>query len=602
MAEKLFKIKLPFLGLRGEEELYFRTKGKAVFDKTLVVLEPNSVLGLNTYFNCFSYNKYKKYTTIDSVIIALELQGKGIITIKRALLVNEGVLPKNIKAKHRGVHSCIETTLFTLPFDLENKGLVEIPLELGNLEGEGYIYAEITAISSCAFFGGSYLTENKVINNIKLGIVICTYKREDYVLSNLRRLKGHLENNIELNKLIEVFLIDNGKTLKNEDLAVGTVYPNKNLGGSGGFTRGMVEVYKRKEEFSHFLLMDDDIVFDGEVFDRLIGILKYAKDVQSLSVGGTMLILDKPYIQHENGSTWGGMSIVPNNEGFDMRCTLALAVSERDAKVDYNAWWFMCMPLCVVEKYGLPLPMFIKGDDIEYGLRTKTDIMTLNGLGVWHEGFDKKYSGELEYYIKRNEMIINAIYRPDLGAAFHIKKLIRAVGKQLVYQRYYAVDLIFKAYEDFLKGTDYFLSIDGEKLHSEIRAKIPKQYTYDELINLGYKIGEDVYRGKKTKWSYLKQLFTLNGYLIPTLFYNKDEVKYGRVIDMFTAKPKDFFKSKTTIQYNIEAGKGFVSKQKRHYLFKTLLKIITVSSKMLFLYKRKSKEYQKRIDTLIDQN
>ncbi len=578
MAEKLFRIKLPFLGLREEGELYFRSKGKAVFNKTSVILEPNSTISLNTYFNCFSYSKYKKFTTIDKITIALELLGEGVITIRKATLISG-------KSE--------DTKLAELPFAMNNRGVAKIPVDLNAFDGEGYIYAEITATATCEFFGGSYLVENEPINKIKLGIVICTYKREEYVLSNLRRLKKHLESNAELEKALEVFLIDNGQTIKSEDLPVGKVYPNKNLGGSGGFTRGMVEVNKRKDEFSHVLLMDDDIVFDGEVFDKLIGILNFAKDIENFSVGGTMLILDKPYIQYENGSTWGGTTIVPNNKGYDMRCINSLLLSERDAPVDYNAWWFMCMPISVVEKHGLPLPMFIKGDDIEYGLRCGNAIMTINGLGVWHEGFDKKYSGELEYYIKRNEMIINAIYRPDLGAAFHLKKLIRAVGKQLVYQRYYAVDLLFQAYNDFLKGPDYFLSIDGEQLHNQIRAKLPKQYTQEQLIEKGYQIGEDVYRAKKTKWSFIKQVLTLNGYLIPTCFYNMDEVKCGRVIDMFLSKPRDFYKSKTTIQYNVELGKGFVTIQKFSEIIISVKKIFVIAIKMLFLYGRIAKKYQK---------
>lgn len=101
--------------------------------------------------------------------------------------------------------------------------------------------------------------------------------------------------------------------------------------------------------------------------------------------------------------------------------------------------------------------------------------------------------------------------------------------------------------------------------------------------------------GKKTKWSYLKQLFTLNGYLLPSLMYNKKEKKHGRVIDMYLAKPKDFYKSKTTIQYDIDKGKGFVSTQKRSQLIKALLKIVSISIKMLLKYKKAAKEYKKLI-------
>ena len=37
--------------------------------------------------------------------------------------------------------------------------------------------------------------------------------------------------------------------------------------------------------------------------------------------------------------------------------------------VHYNGWWFFAFPLAAVDRVGLPLPLFIRGDDVEYGLR-----------------------------------------------------------------------------------------------------------------------------------------------------------------------------------------------------------------------------------------
>ena len=36
---------------------------------------------------------------------------------------------------------------------------------------------------------------------------------------------------------------------------------------------------------------------------------------------------------------------------------------------------------------NLPLPLFIKCDDAEYGLRNIRHITALNGVGLWHKGF-----------------------------------------------------------------------------------------------------------------------------------------------------------------------------------------------------------------------
>ncbi len=39
--------------------------------------------------------------------------------------------------------------------------------------------------------------------------------------------------------------------------------------------------------------------------------------------------------------------------------------------VDYNGWWMTLIPTKVVRQLGLSIPVFIKWDDSEYGLRAK---------------------------------------------------------------------------------------------------------------------------------------------------------------------------------------------------------------------------------------
>lgn len=43
---------------------------------------------------------------------------------------------------------------------------------------------------------------------------------------------------------------------------------NKNVGGSGGFTRGMIESIRQKPKATHVLLMDDDVVVLSESIKR----------------------------------------------------------------------------------------------------------------------------------------------------------------------------------------------------------------------------------------------------------------------------------------------------------------------------------------------
>ena len=41
----------------------------------------------------------------------------------------------------------------------------------------------------------------------------------------------------------------------------------------------------------------------------------------------------------------------------------------RRIDVDYNGWWMCMIPRAVAEELGQPLPLFIKWDDADYGLR-----------------------------------------------------------------------------------------------------------------------------------------------------------------------------------------------------------------------------------------
>ena len=88
------------------------------------------------------------------------------------------------------------------------------------------------------------------------------------------------------------------------------------------------------------------------------------------------------------------------------------------------------------KKFGLSLPFFIKYDDVEYCIRACKNIVLLNGVGVWHEAFDIKSTSDLEYYHRRNELILASIYSPKQNAFSYFRKLIFETAKLLVCMKY----------------------------------------------------------------------------------------------------------------------------------------------------------------------
>ena len=54
---------------------------------------------------------------------------------------------------------------------------------------------------------------------------------------------------------------------------------------------------------------------------------------------------------------------------YDFNCDEEILYNEIEEHSDYSAWWYCCMPMRVVREDNLPFPLFIRGDDVEYGLR-----------------------------------------------------------------------------------------------------------------------------------------------------------------------------------------------------------------------------------------
>ena len=94
----------------------------------------------------------------------------------------------------------------------------------------------------------------------------------------------------------------------------------------------------------------------------------------------------------------------------------------------------MCLiPRAVAEDVGLPLPLFIKWDDAEYGLRARSRgyrTATVPGIAIWHMSFLEKddTSDWQAYFHYRNRLVAAALHGPDdpqRAAHRHFKRTLR---------------------------------------------------------------------------------------------------------------------------------------------------------------------------------
>lgn len=528
-----------------------------------------------------------KYTNVRDVRFNITVKGH----VKVRVLYNESIDPE-FRDKD-DVTLKLKAPVLLKEVEINTSGEVReegLTVEITNLPGQGILYAEIESFIDSTVYEAEYVTSQKPERKSKIGLVFCTFKREEYVKGNVKRLRKRFKEDKYLGESFGIFVVDNGNTLKGDDVEGALLFPNPNTGGSGGFTRGMLEVQARPE-YTHFLLMDDDLIFETEILAKILFWTEMSVNASRITIGAAMLFLDRPYMQHELGCLHPSYKTRSLHAGYDLRDRNDILFNEYEQKADYTGWWCCCMPIETIDRIGKPLQFFIKIDDVEYSVRAENEIILTNGIGVWHENFDDKYSSELEYYIMRNGVIYQIIHENKKPRATILKRLAARFAKELVQHRYQVVDTIIKGFQDFLKGADFFTALDNAEKHQEVRSLAMKQYTKAELLEMGYDIdAKEEYIPKRDAG--FRNMISLNGYLIPKCFYPKEEKKSFRLLNMNNKDLNYYYKANVVVQYNPVTEKAFLTKIKKGKLFLYSFKLIGLSLKFLFKYKKLAKGYK----------
>ena len=551
---KLQNILFPSTDTCTEESMYFRRSNNVFFSwcTDWIDIHPDGIVDFDTYFNGFSAEKWMKYSKVKTVFLTIKVKGYVRLTMMRKEKQGDKIL-----TEYTGEYLCItqndEVKEFTFPFATSS------PV--------GMYCFRLTGVEGISrFFSANYscdLKEDEIVP-IKIGIDICTYKRERYIEGNMELLNQRFLNNPEsfLYDKLEVFISDNAHSLDIKKLSSNKIHivQNKNVGGAGGFTRGMIEIMKvrEKKKITHILVMDDDIVIEPEAIFRTCMMLSYLKSAYADAfIGGAMLRLDNRWQQTESGAMWNGGELISLKSGLDLRLLDACLFNEFEEHAQFNAWWYCVFPASVVNKDNLPMPIFIRGDDVEYGLRNMKHLILMNGICVWHEPFENKYSSFMYYYILRNRLIDNALHNMVIPKKQFINLLYTQVMDELRIYRYKNAELLMRGVEDFLKGVSWLKNQDGEKLHQEI-------------MNSGYKL------------QYLDDMDSSVQFLYPlyeaSLQALPDTSRKGRIINHYTIngtylKPEKpyvivptvgicqsaVYRAEKVLHYDYASRKGFVT-------------------------------------------
>ncbi len=541
------------------------------------------------YFNILSCKKWRRYTVVDTCFLVLEGTGNYEITI--------------MSEKGRVCD----------PVMFEGTDRHRIPLP--RMNAHDFIWFEWKADSDHANLKyAAYVTEQLPVCDVKLAADICTYKREEYVKRNLKVLRASILENERspVYRKLDVFVVDNGQTLPTDEIETDKIllFPNINAGGSGGFTRGILEILKRKQDkgYTHMIFLDDDAVLMPDAFVRCYAILSYIKEeYKDCCVAGALIDEEVPYLQQESGAYYRNGQTIQAKASYDLRNRDTVVKNEEIEAVDYAGWWWACFPLTFVREDNLPLPFFIHFDDIEYSLRNNKEIIYLNGICVWHAAPQKHRGLSNSYYDIRNRLVTDALHDPGKSLGRIIRECVEEAAYNVLRYRYNVADMVLLAVEDFLKGPEEFTHIEPEKKNAHVRGMCDKlqpiaELTDDQVIKEQiheYIEGLTGHKPVKYEISRKKYLLTLNGWIFPARREDKNRATY---CNMYAEDLREMYRAKRALLVDPYLKKGIWVQRSYRGAIHSLWCVIKVWCLLLTKYRRSTHQYRKSGQYLTGEN
>lgn len=416
-----------------------------------------------TYFNAFPAAYWQRWTVVESVTLTLRTSGHGTVIIYRS----------NSSGNQQRVESR------TVTGDAESRFV--LPLQSFG-DGGWYWFDLIASDEDFVLTGGEWATAAAPKTTGKLSIGITTYNKPDYCVRTLDAIARDAALTAEIDR---IFLVDQGTQKVSEQEGFTEASANLggrlqlieqgNLGGSGGFSRAMAGTLGR-DDSDFLLILDDDVEVETESALRALQFARF--NHQPTIVGGHMFDLQNKPVMHAWAEivdpatfVWGPS--FKNQHTHDFRVSNLRQTPWMHARLDsdYNGWWMCLIPKKIIEEIGLALPVFIKWDDAEYGLRAAEHgfrTISLPGMGLWHITWtDKDDTQDWQaFFHTRNRIITGLLHakRPKGGGLLDNSR--RQDIKKLLNMQYYAVQLAVEGLKEVLDGPG--------KLHERMAQSMPR--------------------------------------------------------------------------------------------------------------------------------
>jgi galactofuranosylgalactofuranosylrhamnosyl-N-acetylglucosaminyl-diphospho-decaprenol beta-1,5/1,6-galactofuranosyltransferase len=437
-------------------------------------------VSFGTYFNGFPASYWRRWTVVPEVTLTVDVEGTGATVIVYRSTANG--------RSQRVDAATTDGPTGTFSFDLTLKPFVD----------GGWYWYDVVAGDEDVVVAGAEWTAEVPIDRAAHGtttVGITTMNRPDFCAKLLRQLgeDEDLERYLDevlvveqgTKKVVDSPVFDEAAALLGDRLRV---IDQANLGGSGGYARGQLETLRRGSA-TYFMCMDDDVVCEPEGIIRAVTFADLAR--RPTIVGGHMFSLYAKSRLHSFGEVvqpwrfwWESAPGVHNDWDFDVRNLRSARWMHRRIDVDYNGWFMCLIPVQLLEEIGLSLPVFIKWDDSEYGLRAKAagyPTVTFPGAAVWHVPWtDKNDALDWQsYFHQRNRFIAALLHSPYDRGGRMVRESLNHQVKHLVSMQYSTVELRHRALEAVLDGPHRLHETLGTTL-PEIRALV-KQFSDAQL-------------------------------------------------------------------------------------------------------------------------
>ncbi|MBA2464960.1 MAG: glycosyltransferase [Nocardioidaceae bacterium] len=474
------QLDLSFSGLRGTTRDLAQTMSRVatasdghlqpqtILDRQRLQVAEGDRVSFGTYFNAFPASYWRMWTVVTEVTLSVRVTGRDAIVIVYRSMPDG----RTQRVDSRSVDDALSAEFsFDLPLQpFADGGWYWFDLAAGS---EDVVLEEASWVAEVP-------ADRAEPGTVTVGIT--TMNRPEFCANLLTQI-GSDEGVHSV--LDEVIVVEQGTEKVADDAGFAEaesslrgklrLIEQGNMGGSGGYARSQWETLEAGRS-TYMMCMDDDVVCEPESIVRAVTFGDLCR--RPTIVGGHMFSLYSKARLHSFGEIinryrfwWMSPPTVETDWDFGVRNLRSARWLHRRIDVDFNGWFMCLIPTEVLRTIGLSLPIFIKWDDSEYGVRAAEHgfpTVTLPGAAVWHVPWtDKNDALDWQaYFHQRNRTIAALLHSPYPRGGRVVRESFNHQVKHLLAFQYSTAELRHRALEDVLAGPG--------QLHADLLTKLPE--------------------------------------------------------------------------------------------------------------------------------